>query len=127
MLEFYLQGGPFMTLISLIMVGLLILTVKIFIDLYIKKDEVTINQESGINAILFWGAICALSGILGQITGLYLAIDAVSKASDVSPQIILMGVKISFNSTLFGLWVLFFSSIIWFVFRVRIKKLLSAQ
>lgn len=127
MLDFIHEGGPFMILILIIMVGIIVLSVKKIIDLFIKKVEITNKHESGINAILFWGSICALLGILGQITGLYLAIDAISKASDVSPQIILMGVKVSFNSTLFGLWVLFFSSIIWFVLRVRYKQIITSN
>ena len=53
MLDFIHEGGPFMILILIIMIGLFILSAKKFIDLFIKKSEVTRNHESGINAILF--------------------------------------------------------------------------
>jgi len=125
MLEFIHEGGPFMILLVIIMIGLLILSVKKFYDLYINKNQIDRQNESGINAILFWGSISALLGVLGQLSGLYLSISAIAMATDISPKIVLMGLKISFNSTLFGLWILFFSSIIWFALRARYKKLIA--
>jgi biopolymer transport protein ExbB/TolQ len=125
MLAFIKEGGPFMIPLIFIMIGLVYLTTKKVIDLFIKKKDITSQDESGINAILFWGFISSLLGILGQLTGLYLALNEIAMASEISPQIILLGLKISFNTTILGLWILLISSIVWFVLKGRYKKMIN--
>jgi len=125
MLQFIKEGGPFMILILIVSAGLLVLIIKSIYDLYFKKEGITIAYESTVNAILFWGCISALLGFLGQITGIYIALNIISQAADISPQIVLMGLKVSFNSTLLGPWVLLFSSIIWFVLKGKYKKIVK--
>jgi len=125
MLEFIKAGGPFMILILIVSLGLFILMIKSIYDLYFKKEGITVVYESTINAILFWGCISVLLGFLGQITGIYIALNIISQAPDISPQIVLMGLKVSFNPTLLGLWVLLFSSIIWFVLKGKYKKIVN--
>ena len=125
MLQFIKEGGPFMILILIVSAGLLVLIIKSIYDLYFKNEEITNTYESKVNAILFWGCISALLGFLGQITGIYLALNIISQAPDISPQIVLMGLKVSFNSTLLGLWVLFFSSIIWFVLKGKYRRIVN--
>jgi biopolymer transport protein ExbB/TolQ len=125
MLQFIAESGPFMILMLIVLIGLIILMVKKTIDIFISKKEVSSKDESSINAILFWGCISALIGVLGQLSGLYLTINAIAMAKDISPQVILIGLKISFNTTIFGLWVLLVSSIVWFFLKARFKQLVA--
>lgn len=127
MFQFIAESGPFMVLLLIISVGLIILMIKKIVDIFVTKKELGTQDESSINAILFWGCISALLGILGQLTGLYLAIGAIAMAKDISPQIVLIGLKISFNTTLYGLWVLLLSSVVWFVLKVRFRKLAESR
>lgn len=127
MLQFIKDGGPFMILILIISFGMLILIIKKVIDLYIKKKEISINDDYAINSILFWGCICALLGILGQLTGIYLAVTIIAKVQDISPQIILMGFGQSFTTSIIGLWILLISSTIWFVLKGKYKKLINSK
>ncbi len=66
-----------------------------------------------INAVLFWGGVGALAGILGQANGIYLASRAISAAAQISPQVVWEGVAISFLPTLMGLGFLLVSALVW--------------
>ena len=100
---------------------------KSIYDLYFKKEGISKNYNSWINAILFLGCICALLGILGQITGIYLAVTYISKAPDISPQIVLMGFGHSFTTSIVGFWILLISSIVWFILKGKLKFFTEAM
>ncbi|MFO7588686.1 MAG: hypothetical protein R6X22_11510 [Gemmatimonadota bacterium] len=71
------------------------------------------------NAVLFWGCVGAVAGILGQFHGLYQAAKAISRAGALSPQIIWGGVAVSFTSTLAGIAILLLAALAWGAMRVR--------
>lgn len=125
MFQFIMEGGIFMILLIIIFLGIIVLSIIKTIDLFVKKEGITIKDEIGINAILFWGCICALIGILAQLMGLYLAINEIAMAKDISPQIVLTGVRVSFNTTILGLLILLLSSITWFFLKIRFKKIIE--
>lgn len=68
----------------------------------------------GINAILFWGAVCALLGFLGQYSGIYISLQVVKSAAKVSPTLLAEGIAISFTTTIMGMIALLLSAIAWF-------------
>lgn len=80
-----------------------------------------------INAVLFWGAFGAVVGLLGQANGIYLALRAISRASDVSPPIIMEGFAISFLTTIMGLLLLLVSALAWMGLRSLYGRRLPAQ
>ena len=119
----FVQGGVYMwplLLFAIIIVGL---SVKKIIDLFFKKDLNQLQLENGINSILFWGGLSLLLGFLGHYHGMYLAMLAISRASDISPAIVAMGYGVSLITVMFGLLNLLFAAIVWFVLRWRLKKL----
>lgn len=122
-----IAGGPAMWLLLIFAITIVALTVKKSIDLFGMPTKQSANLDKGLNAIIYFGGLSLVFGILGQISGIYNALVAISKASDISPQIIFMGFSQSFLSTLFGLWILIFSSIFWFVLRARYKKVNDGQ
>jgi biopolymer transport protein ExbB/TolQ len=115
--------------IPLIVLALLVLglSIKKFIDLSRAKDSDAARIESGLHAILFWGGISALLGILGQTSGLYNALSVIGRAKQIDPAIVARGFAESFTTTLFGLTVFFFSGIIWFLLFSRYRKLTSRK
>jgi len=119
----FIAGGPTMWLLLIFSLTIVALTVKKSIDLYGVSTKQSTKLETGLNAIIYFGGLSLVFGILGQISGIHSALVAISKASDISPQIIFMGFSQSFISTLFGFWILIFSSIFWFVLRARYKKI----
>jgi biopolymer transport protein ExbB/TolQ len=83
--------------------------------------------ENGINSILFWGAMSVLIGFLGHYHGMYLAMQQISRASEISPAVIAEGYGVSLITVLFGLLILLFSALVWFVLRWRLKQVTSKQ
>ena len=69
------------------------------------------------NTVLFWGVASAVLGILGQCHSVYLALNEILQAPEVSPQIVAEGFVISFMPALFGLGILAFSSLVWLSLR----------
>jgi biopolymer transport protein ExbB/TolQ len=119
------RGGDLMYILVLFAIIIIGLTVKKAIDLFSKKDLPQTQLESGINAIIFWGSLSLLIGFFSHFTGLYLAMQAIAKASDISPAVVASGYGISLISILAGMLIFIISIIVWFFFRWRVKKLIS--
>jgi len=118
-------GGDYMYLILLFALIILGLSIKKAIDLFGKRDLSQLQLESGINAIVFWGGISLLIGFFAHFTGLYLAMQAIAQANDISPAVVAEGYGLSLITILFGMFTFIFSLILWFFFRWRVKKLSS--
>jgi biopolymer transport protein ExbB/TolQ len=82
--------------------------------------------EHGLNGIIFWGALSAVVGLLGQFFGLWYALDAISRAEVISPRAVARGVMESFSTTIFGLVILALSALAWFALRSWTRRLQSA-
>ena len=128
MLEFFMQGGSYMWLILLCAVIVVIMSIKKAIELFIQKPPQALNRlEMGINAIPFWGAMSILLGVLAHFHGVYLAMQAIMRANDISPAIVSQGYAMSLITILTGLTIFIISSLIWFVLRWRYKTLVREQ
>lgn len=116
--------GPILVILSIIILALTVLRTS---QLFAHRDVPVAGLEHGINAIIFWGAMGALIGILGQFTGIYKALQAIAAATEISPKVCMIGLAESFTSTLFGLTVLTISALIWFTLRSRYRQLVARQ
>ncbi len=104
---------------------ILVLSIKKVIDLYFRKDLAKEDMVKGLHAILFWGGITAVIGFLGQVSGMYNAMLAISSASALSPAVIAAGFGQSLTTTIYGLVTLIISGIIWFVLLGRYNRLMK--
>ena len=125
MFNLFMRGGVYMWPLLLFAIIIVVLSIKKIIDLFFKKDLNSMKLESGINSILFWGGMSVLLGFLGHFFGLYLAMEAISRASDISPVIVAAGYGVSLITVLFGLLNLLVASLFWFVLRWRLKKMIA--
>jgi biopolymer transport protein ExbB/TolQ len=82
--------------------------------------------EHGLNGILFWGALSAVVGVLGQFSGLWHALNAISQAEAISPRLVARGLMESFSTTIFGLAILALSALVWFALKSWTRRLQSA-
>ena len=82
-----------------------------------------LRTKAWIDAILFWGGFAMISGLLGTFVGLTLIARAIEAAGEVSTPIIWGGIKVAMLSSLFGLVLLAFSSLIWFALQLRWRLL----
>jgi biopolymer transport protein ExbB/TolQ len=125
MFDLIMKGGPYMYLLVLFSVMIIGLSIKKAFDLFGSQDRTHSQMESGIHAIVFWGGISLLIGLFSHFHGLYLAMQAISRANDISPAIVAEGYGLSLITILAGLFIFIFSLILWFVFRWRVKRLRS--
>ena len=61
------------------------------------------------------GLFTMITGILGQLVGLYAAFVAIEGAMDISPAILAGGLKVSLITTLYGILVYLISILLWFL------------
>ena len=123
MLSQFTIGGPFMWLLLLFSLAIIYLIIKKGIDIFIKKDLTEEQQNEGVNGILFWGILCVICGFLSHYTGIYLGVNEIRKAADVSPQIILEGFASTLIAIIAGMWIFIISAIIWYVYKAKIRKI----
>ena len=105
---------------------LFILTAVILVYAIIKTNHYFIQNrpiKKGLNAILFWGMVTAALGLTGQISGIWVALNSIIAAPDISPQLVLIGFLSSFGTTLYGLTAGLFSALVWWGMRYRLAKL----
>ena len=125
MIEFFLSGGQMMWLFLILAILIVFLSVKKAIQLFGKQDIPQSLLESGTNAIIFWGSIAAILGFFAHYLGVYYAMQAIYRANDISPAIVAFGYSLSLITILTGLTLFIISAIIWFVFRWRIRQIVS--
>ena len=125
MVNFFLSGGPMMWLFLLIGLLIVYLSIKKAIQLFSGRNLPKPALENGINAIIFWGSVAAILGFFAHYLGVYYAMQAISRANDISPAIVAYGYSLSLVTILTGLILFLISALIWFIFRWRYKKLAS--
>jgi biopolymer transport protein ExbB/TolQ len=64
-----------------------------------------------------------ITGILGQLIGLYMAFVAIEQAADISPAIVAGGLKVSMITTLYGVFIYLFSILLWFLLSLWYDRL----
>ena len=114
MLFFIRQCGVFgwpLLIISIVNVVLVLVSVA---RLSKARPEDSPQILYGIHAVLFWGALSAVLGFLGQHSGLYKALTVISQAQEISPNLVAQGFAESLTTTIFGLVVLVLSALAWY-------------
>ena len=115
--QFFMWFGPYkfpMLLLALIVVVLIIVKA---VDLLFMRSLSESRKKRWLNSILFWGAIGLVFGMFAQTASLWVALQEIMHAKDLSPPIIIMGFLGSFAPTLFGLLILLVAAIAWWLLR----------
>ena len=127
MMPFMLEGGYVMWVILAVALFVLALGVRSWMRLRTLHgpDPVT---ETGIDAVLFWGAWAVVVGLFGTFMGIYQAASAISSigAQSVSAALVWGGIKVALTTTLFGLLVFTFASLGWIGLRTRYRRAIAA-
>ena len=115
MLEFIKDSGICGFLLIIILIVNTINFIVSFIRLRRAQPEEGPRILYGINGIIFWGGVCALLGFLGQYLGIYSALNVVTQAPKINPNLLAQGFTISFSTTIMGMVALLLSALAWFV------------
>ena len=122
MFTFFISGGLMMWPIFIMALVIVVISIKKSIDIFQRKQSRE-EIEEGIHSILFWGALSALLGFFSHYLGVYLAMQAIMKANDISPGIVAHGYQMSIIPILSGLTVLIVSAFAWMLLKALIKRM----
>ena len=103
-----------MGILSFLLLMIIVITVINTLRISNNKfsDEGIRTQLSYVKSI---GLFAMITGILGQLIGLYSAFSAIEQAGDVSPVLVFEGLKVSMITTLYGIVIYLFSILLWFL------------
>jgi len=114
---FRIGGIQFMTLISILGIGMIFYSVKSIIRVFVKNDY----SGKGNSFIIMFGSLALIFGILGQAIGMFGAFAAIQQAGDISPGLIAGGIRVSMIAPLYGMIVFIISIPVWFVLREKME------
>jgi len=126
MISFLVSGGIFMWPLFIIAAIILYLSIRKFIELFLQHNQNHSKLKNGINAIIFWGSFSVVFGVFAHFVGIYMAMQAVMEAGDISPAIVAGGYAMSLITILSGLFLFMVSAIIWLVLQWKYKKMLTS-
>ena len=87
-----------------------------------SKDGDVLKVRSRLPHIKSIGLFSVITGILGQLVGLYSAFSAIERAADISPTLIFGGLKVSMIVTIYGIVIYLISIAIWLVLDILASK-----
>ncbi len=109
MIELFQMGGMlFMSLLTIEFGLVLFFAVKAFI-----------NNDSSTSKIKSAGLLAAITGILGQLIGLFSAFEAIQQMGSVTPAILAGGLKVSMITTMYGIVIYLIAIILSLILRMR--------
>ena len=122
MKSLYYQGGSlFMGILTIL---LMILSVWMIYHLIIFLKSKNANTDKALRYMAYGrsiGLLTLITGILGQLVGLRAAFD-VLETSNVSPQALAGGIKVSMIPTIYGIIIYIFSLLLWLGFTQIIER-----
>jgi drug/metabolite transporter (DMT)-like permease len=104
----------FMMTMGLFRFPLMLLALVVVVLIVVQALKARRAGRAEPNPILFWGAVAAVLGFLGQYLGMYHSLRVISQATKLSPQLMAQGLAESFTTTLFGLVVFVVAALAWF-------------
>jgi hypothetical protein len=121
MFELFISGGwQFMSLITLLALIMLFFAAIGAATIYGRATSYAADK---LYYIRFFGMLALITGILGQIVGLYEAMKYIAQKGEVSQQILAAGIQISSIPTLYGFMVFLIAHLLWFILDLRNKSL----
>jgi biopolymer transport protein ExbB/TolQ len=122
---FYTGGPVFMSILSILLIVMMAWFIYHFAigmnNQSANKEKVLCNLKYGRSIGLF----AMITGILGQLIGLYMALTEIERAAEISPPIVWGGIKVSMISTLYGILIYLLALILWFSLSAVVEKRLE--
>jgi len=107
MLKFLFNGGPFMMIFLLLFCSIIFISVK------------NIKEPYNTNSIVLIGIFSSLFGIFSSYIGIKAAFNLVPDINNISPQILINGIKTSLITSFIGGFLMLISTALWYFFIKR--------
>ena len=126
MFDLFSAGGVFMTPLTVLGIGALLLASKKISDVYVNAEEPASKHRATVNAVLQLGILSFFLGVLSQAIGLIQAFQAIEQMGAVSPQMLAGGLKVSMIASVYGLLILIITFIAWSALKHRLDAMEAA-
>ncbi len=109
MIELFQMGGMlFMSILTIELSVIIFLVLKAFLN----KDP----KSSNIRSV---GLLAAITGVLGQLIGLFQAFDVISQVGTVSPALLAGGLKVSMITTIYGVIIYMIAIVLTLILKMK--------
>jgi biopolymer transport protein ExbB/TolQ len=105
--------GPYKIPMMLISLVVLLLIIYSIILKFRKEESSKAILPDYLNAMIVIGSFNFALGMIGQITGIWAAINEIKMAGDINPDIVMTGILVSFGTTIYGLITFMVASLAW--------------
>ena len=114
-----MYGGIFLWVQILVILLMLVMAIIKFKQYYGNSNLASLPFHKSHHAILFLGIFNLVWGMFTQVLGFVQALNAIIAAADVSPALIMEGLKNSFVSPLIGLVSILIGALLWAILQAR--------
>jgi hypothetical protein len=114
-----MYGGIFLWVQILVILFMLVMAIIKFNQYYGNSNLVSLPFHKSHHVILFLGIFNLVWGMFTQVLGFVQALNAIIAAADVSPALIMEGLKNSFVSPLIGLVSILIGALFWAILQAR--------
>jgi hypothetical protein len=124
---FFMGGTLFMSILTMLLVLMIAWFIYHLVVVFYSKGlsfEIVLRRMAYGKSI---GLFAMITGIFGQLIGLYEAFTAIEKAGDISPALVYAGIKVSMITTLYGITIYLISILIWGLASILIERLPEKQ
>ncbi len=107
------------------LVAVLLLALWAAVRLFRPGAAPDLRTKAWVDAILFWGGFAVISGVLGTLVGIVIAAQSIEAAGQVSTMLVWGGIKVAMLTSVFGMLILGFAALVWFVLQLRWRLLVA--
>jgi len=122
MFELFWMGGiEFMSILTLMFLAALIFGGLSASDIFskgLKGDEV----KRRLDYVKFFGLLALVTGVLGQLIGMFMAFQAIEQIGEVSQAMLAGGLKVSSITSIYGMLIFVITRLIWFGLHYKANK-----
>jgi len=116
MKELFYQGGIlFMSILTILFIIAVVWILFHWLNYLSKKQQDKLAALRMIKYGKSIGLLAMVTGILGQLVGLYSAFSVIAEVKDISPQLLFGGIKVSMIVTLYGIIIFIVVNLLWLV------------
>lgn len=112
---FYMGGPLFMGILTAILIIMVAWTIYHFLPVLLKKENDISKSAARLKHIKTIGTFGLVTGILGQLIGLYSAFSVLEEVGNISQSLLAGGLKVSTICNIYGILIFLISLILWFV------------
>lgn len=128
MFDLFIEGGwAFMSLVTIMALAMLFFAVKTSIALFGSDSSPASVRPASLYYIRFFGMMALVTGVLGQIIGLYEAMKQIAAQGEIPQAVLAGGIKVSSICTLYGFIVFIIAHLIWFALDLKYKNATTAH